>query len=731
MFYFLFQSTLWRLSNRPDTCVEPLRARIPKLSPDTRSYGPFSKYNVCIRVCQPIMSVSGLLIVPLVFLTSFCATYVLVPLVGKIATRFGIVDQPGARRLHRLPVPRIGGAAVFLGFHLSCALIFLMPGFQFTGMFTVQSWLVFLAASTLLVAVGLVDDIRGVKPLTKLLCQAAAASIMFLAGVSAGQIFGMELPLLINLAATILWFVAIINAFNLIDGMDGLAAGLASIAALGIIGSLLFRHLPGDALIMVAFLGACVAFLRFNFNPASIFLGDTGSMFLGFTVSAISLGTSSKGTLLASIGVPLLAIGIPIFDTLLAIWRRSVRRAFPELTGRQAGGVMHFDMDHLHHRLIRSGLTQRRVALMLYFTNAMLVFVGLASLLFAQQAWGIFVIAFVVGAYVIARHVAYVELWDSGVALIEGFRAPSNPVLAVLLYPIVDLVLLAGAFLTAVLVCSIGQPAALPLSTLLCDWFFATPVVCGVPFITLFLTQTYSRVWSRARIGEFVFLAFSVCAGVLLAWGAAHIIPLGGHVLSAAEWMLYGSLALAFITGIRGLPRAMNDVLSFVGRKLASSQPEATPNVIVYGAGYRGILYLSLLSRDSVKNRSPKAQAILGLIDDDRNLRGRFVHGYRVLGGLRDLIASLRSGKVREVVLTAPLSEKRLARLKKICQETRTSLFEWKPVSRCLVAAISEVPAATRAVTVRREPVPSLESGALIATAANSEPAPEPIAAHG
>lgn len=674
------------------------------------------------------MNLSAVFIVPGVFLSSFLATYFLVPVVSRIAQAYGLVDQPGARRLHRNPVPRIGGVAVYAGFHFACGLLFLLPISSLNGMFTLRTWLVFLAASTLLVLVGLIDDIRGLKPLTKLLSQMAAATIMFSAGISAGQIFGFTLPVAVDLAATVLWFLVIINAFNLIDGMDGLAAGLASIAALGIIGSLLFRHLPGDALIMTAFLGACLAFLRFNFNPASIFLGDTGSMFLGFTVASVSLGTCSKGTLLASIGVPLLAVGVPIFDTLLAIWRRSVRRAFPELTGRTAGdGVMHFDMDHLHHRLIRSGLTQRKVALMLYLTNASLVFVGLASLLFSAQAWGIFVIAFVVGAYVIARHVAYVELWDSGVALIEGFKSPSNPVLAVLLYPIVDFILLGGAFLFAMFICS-NPNSTLSTYQVCVEWFFATPVVCGVPFIVLFLTQTYSRVWSRARIAEFVFIAFAVIAGVVLAWGTSRIISTGSHEILSAQWILYGALSLAFVTGIRGLPRALNDLMSFVGRKVAASQLEKSPNVVLYGAGYRGILYLSLLGHNTVRSRSPRAQSVLGLIDDDRNLRGRLVHGYRILGGLRDLISLLRSGKVQEVILTAPLSEKRIARLRRVCQETNSTLYEWKPVSRCLVAAVDEVRVPARPIAARVETIPVIEPAVVPVIHAADTP---PIAAHG
>ena len=159
--------------------------------------------------------------------------------------------------------------------------------------------------------------------------------------------WGSNYPGYLNLVVTVAWILILVNAFNLIDGMDGLAVGLAVISSCGIAGSLLFRHLPGDALILIGLIGSCLAFLRYNYYPAKIFLGDSGSMFLGFTLATIALGTASKGTAMATIGIPLLAVGVPIFDTILAIWRRSVRgimkisnKAFAE------DMVMKPDLDH-------------------------------------------------------------------------------------------------------------------------------------------------------------------------------------------------------------------------------------------------------------------------------------------------------------------------------------------------------------------------------------------------
>jgi hypothetical protein len=200
--------------------------------------------------------------------------------------------------------------------------------------------------------------------------------------------------------------------------------------------------MPADAVVMLGFAGACMGFLRYNFRPASIFLGDTGSMFLGFALASIAIATGSKGTMLASLGVPLLAVGIPVFDTMLAVWRRSIRALAPAAVFGGVRGLMRPDAEHLHHRLKRRGLNQYQVAVLLYIINAALVLVGLVSMIFRDHALGIFLLAFVVGAYVVVRHLAEVELWDTGRVLIRGLARPERKVAAFFFYPIADVITL-------------------------------------------------------------------------------------------------------------------------------------------------------------------------------------------------------------------------------------------------------------------------------------------------
>jgi UDP-GlcNAc:undecaprenyl-phosphate/decaprenyl-phosphate GlcNAc-1-phosphate transferase len=349
--------------------------------------------------------------------TLFCAflvTFLLTPLVEKVAPRLSLLDMPEARRLHQQPTPTGGGIAVFAGFHLGCAAIFLLPWPFFEGHLEFGWWWRFLIVSSVLLAVGLADDVRNLRPLVKLLGQIAVAVLAFLLDMRVGRLLHLELHYAVDLFVTVGWFLALINAFNLIDGMDGLATGLAAIASLGLASSYLFRHEPRDTMVMLALLGACLAFLRYNFYPARIFLGDAGSMFLGLVLAAVPLATNAKGTLIASMGVPLLAVGVPVFDTMLAVWRRSVRRAMaraehPGQSGPE-GRLMQADMDHLHHRLAREGLSQRSVATWLYGLNAALVVLGILLMLYHSHSLGILLVAFVAAVYVIVKHLAHVEL---------------------------------------------------------------------------------------------------------------------------------------------------------------------------------------------------------------------------------------------------------------------------------------------------------------------------------
>ncbi len=222
-----------------------------------------------------------------VFLTALAVTYLLTPVVRSLANRLGAVDLPNERRPHKRPTARGGGLAVVLGVHVACLMGFFLPGLQPGGSLNLHWYQHFALASLVLLLVGIVDDVRGLPPWPKLMGQTLAAFLAALSGTRFGTLFGYALPWALDCALVVFWIVAVINAFNLIDGLDGLASGLAIISAVGLCGVLVLGAQAGNMLLLVALIGACLAFLRYNFHPASIFLGDTGSMFLGFVITQV------------------------------------------------------------------------------------------------------------------------------------------------------------------------------------------------------------------------------------------------------------------------------------------------------------------------------------------------------------------------------------------------------------------------------------------------------------
>ena len=299
---------------------------------------------------------SSLLRYALAFGLAALLALTLTPAMRWLARRIGMVDHPDERRIHTKPTPRGGGLAVFAAFNLTLGCLVWLGWGDFSLMFSPSWMLLFLSVSSLLAAIGLLDDMFSLKPWFKLAGQVAVAAILYANGLSFSAFFSTTYPAWINCAVTIIWIVGVINAFNLIDGLDGLATGLALIASLGLAITMVFRGMSGAAIPYLVLAGACLGFIRYNFNPASVFLGDTGSMFLGLTLAVLPLMTASKQELLASLGVPLLMLGIPIFDTMIAIWRRSIRAALPGPVsiGSRRIRLMQGDTEHLHHRLAKT-----------------------------------------------------------------------------------------------------------------------------------------------------------------------------------------------------------------------------------------------------------------------------------------------------------------------------------------------------------------------------------------
>ena len=297
------------------------------------------------------------------FLAALVCTSIAVLPVRWLAFRLGAVAEPGERRIHREPTARLGGLAMYLGFGLSAALFSTSP-----------STLGLLLSAAVITTLMVFDDVGGVRPLFKLLFQVGAsllAMLMFGIYIQSVNVPGDQvenLALAVSIPLTLLWFVGLQNTINLIDGVDGLAAGVVAIVAATLLLAAINRGQTDIIILAGALIGACVGFLFFNWHPARVFMGDSGSNFLGFTLAALSVLSVAKGAVLVALVVPILALAIPIFDTGWAILRRRMR-------GRSIATP---DTEHLHHRLLDFGLSPRETALVFYFGTAIFAALGLA-----------------------------------------------------------------------------------------------------------------------------------------------------------------------------------------------------------------------------------------------------------------------------------------------------------------------------------------------------------------
>ena len=305
---------------------------------------------------------------------TYAATYCLAVLVGLIATplvilfarRLKAMDAPGVRRIHSSPVPRIGGLAIVIA-----ALAGMLPALFLSNAIGAAfqavraEFLTILAAALGMFVVGLIDDLKGLSAGWKLLAQVTAATLVCASGV---QIQAVRIPNFLNIEfgwwswpVTVLWIVGVTNAVNLIDGLDGLAAGIAAITCAVIAAFAWQSGLQVMAILALSMLGSLTAFLAFNFSPARIFMGDGGSMFLGFLLASASVMSAAKAHTVVGLALPALAMGIPIFDTLFVMLRRLLERQ----------GIMSPDRRHIHHRLADMGLSHHHVAIILYLVTAL------------------------------------------------------------------------------------------------------------------------------------------------------------------------------------------------------------------------------------------------------------------------------------------------------------------------------------------------------------------------
>jgi len=568
---------------------------------------------------------------------AFALALVLTPLVRLLARRFGLIAKPKTDRWHKQPTAMLGGLAIWLAILISY-LIFVPR--------TPINWRI-MAASTFLFLVGLVDDLIHIKPYQKLIGQIMGAAYVIYYGVSLPWTGSSSL----NMVLTIFWLIGITNALNLLDNMDGLAAGIAAIASCFLGVSFLNTGQLTEALMVFMFAAALLGFLIYNSNPASIFMGDCGSLFMGFFLASTALVNVSGGrsrSFLPVLAVPILVLFIPIFDTTFVTVLR-------KLSGRSAsqGG-----RDHTSHRLVALGMSERSAVWMLYG------FAGLSGLLalFVQRMKLDVSLAAIAGFTIlltlIGVYLAGVKVYDTDEAIALRVKSPyaflidlsyKRRIFEVLL----DVVLIILAYWAAYAIKfgAFSDNAAWKL-------FLRTlPVLVFVKMATFLVMGVYRGLWRYTSIDDLIVFAKAVIVSSFMSV-LAVLFAFRFEGFSRTVFLLDGLLMLMFLGGSRMAFRLFRQLLPV-------SKSRDGRRVLIYGAGDGG----ELLLRELLNNRDLR-YAPVGFLDDDPAKSGKVIHGFKVFAGNGDLTSVCKQNEVDELLISSSrMPEERVQEIVRSCQE--------------------------------------------------------------
>jgi len=574
---------------------------------------------------------------------SFGLALVLTPLVRAVARRAGLVAKPKSDRWHKQPTAMLGGVAIWAS--VVVAYLAFVPS-------TPYGWVI-IYSSTFLFLVGLLDDLIHTKPYQKLIGQILGAAFVIY--------YGLSLPWtnshLLNMALTIFWLIGITNALNLLDNMDGLAGGIAVIASAFLALSFIHTGQFVEALMVLIFAGALVGFLVYNTTPASIFMGDCGSLFVGFFLASSALVNVSGGrsrSFLPVLAVPILILFITIFDTTFVTILR-------KLSGRAAsqGG-----RDHTSHRLVALGMSERHAVLMLYGFAALSGFVAVLVQRVKLDVSLAAIAGFTILLTLLGVYLAGIKVYDQTEEVKALKDKPLYTFLVDLSYKrrifevLLDVILIILSYWLAYAI-KFGPLSESPAWNL----FLRTlPVLVFVKMSTFLVMGVYRGIWRYTSIDDLVVFAKAVvvasvasCLAVLFAFrfeGFSRIV-----------FAIDGTVMFLFIAGSRMAFRLFRQLLP-------ATKGREGRRVLIYGAGDGG----ELLLRELLNNRTLQLSPV-GFVDDDPSKSGKLIHGLKVFGANGDLGYICEQHEIHEVVISSSkMSEERIAEVVRCCGERQISV---------------------------------------------------------
>jgi UDP-GlcNAc:undecaprenyl-phosphate GlcNAc-1-phosphate transferase len=573
-------------------------------------------------------------------LVSFVLSLLTIPIVRGLGFRYGYVKQPRQDRWSRKPTPTLGGAAVFIAFWGS--LIFFLGK---AGSLSLGS-LSLLLGSGLAFLVGLVDDLHPLKPTIKLVGQLAAATIVIFFGNHAIDFFPWPIA---NILLTYIWLVGITNSINLLDNIDGLAGGVALIAA-GLLSVFLWRYQNIFLLqVTLALAGALLGFLVFNFPPAKIFMGDSGSLFIGFLLASLSIFRRSQASnVLSVLGVPILIFLLPILDTSLVTITRLLRGQSPA-----KGGT-----DHTSHRLVTFGLTERQSVFVLYGVALLGGVSGVALEALDYDTSLVLIPLVLIILSLVAAYLGRLKV----VTVSEPISSNFSRWMSELAYRrrlfelLLDLVLVGFCYYLAYWTRFNLDMTATSMDLFLRSW----PLALVSAYLVFYFAGVYRGVWRFVGLENYVRFLLAAIGTALITWILANVVY-PGQGYSLEIFVLFALFLLIALAGTRS---------TFVILDRLADMQRVNPDgdqVFLVGAGAEGEMALRWILRNPEIGFRP-----LGFIDPDQSLWGRFISGIEIYGSRAIIEESLHSKKkVAGIILTSParLGQPEITELINFCRQ--------------------------------------------------------------
>lgn len=635
------------------------------------------------------------------FFLPLMVALLITPWVIKFAYKVGAVDIPEERKVHTTIKPRLGGLAIFLSVLISSlALFFIFPDL-YQGLLDSKHEIIIVSICLISIfLLGVWDDIRSLNPGIKFFIQFVIASFIYFIGFKISNItnpvaIGMLNVEMIDFPLTLLWIVGITNAYNLIDGLDGLATGVAIIACFSIFTVSIVSGYITIAVLTLILAGALAGFLRYNFNPAKIFLGDSGSLLIGFSLSILSIQSAAKITTGFSLLFPMLVLILPITDTIISMSRRFIGSYLPgEYPDEKQSFVYKIykmfipDRAHIHHQLISLGLTHRATVLLLYFVSA---FFALSAISFSRinNIEKSIVIALFIGfvLFLCIKKLRYHEIaiLNNGLMMPIYERWILNRTIFLSLIDTAFITLSCGLSYKLIQSINPEYTEALSLELLMI-------IVLPVQLVVFWITGIYRENIRQLGIGNAMGITASIGYAVMASlFALMFIYP---HPLLLSQILIIDFyFLLTFILGIRIAYQVLRYL--FVRENITGEK------VLIYGANEDGTMILHKINNSPVSSIK-----VAGFLDDDRELESQLIYGYPILGGHWKLNKILRKYDIDSIFLCedsikpenfnrlqriAAVNHVKLKRLDIRLEDVATSQNGYEPITKSVNGSIFSV----------------------------------------